>query len=101
MGIVRQVVFEALTLRFSHLTVRHDKDVAAGGEDRLTPVSLLFRARHKAAAVVQRYAKMQAQRILYVKIDRQHFAAGTRQTPGQVGRHGGFSYSPFWRAHTN
>jgi len=44
---------------------------------------------------------VQAQRVLHVKINRQHFVARTRQRVGQVRRHGCFSHPTLWGTDTD
>ena len=77
-----QLLIKRLTLRFAHFAIRQDENVAAGAQHALAPVVQLQRLRHIAALIVQRHAKMQTQRVLDIKIQRQHFAAGPRQRIG-------------------
>ena len=79
MVIVGQLLIKRLTLRFAHFAVRQDENIAAGAQHTLAPVMQFQRLRHVAPLIAQRHAKMQTQRILDVKIQRQDFAAGPRQ----------------------
>ena len=62
-------------LRLADVAIRQDKNIAARAQYALAPVMKLQRFRNIAALIAKRDAKMQTQRILHVKIDRQDFAA--------------------------
>ena len=77
-----QLLIKRLTLRLAHFAIWQDENITAGAQHALAPVVQLQRLRHIAPLIVQRYAKMQTQRVLDIKIQRQNFAARPRQRIG-------------------